>query len=1464
VILAVIATAYLVFRSQPVQTMLVRLTAEHFSRELKTVIRVGGFDLSIRNGLMINGILILDQKKDTLLKAAEISVRPGKFSLREKKLNINKIMIRDGIFQLLTHKGDSTINLQFILDYFASTDSTPADSSKSKPFSLTVSNLGLSGMHFRMQDGNETPVAEGMDYSNLDVSHIELDLRDISFDEMSIHAKIHHLAANERCGLNLHNLSGSFQVGSRFLKAKGLKIKTDRSDINLDFDFLYGDWNAYNDFLSSVVIRANFDSSALDMSDIGFFAPELTTMTDRFNISGSVKGTVNNLRARNLDLSFGKKTRFRGDVNMLGLPDFEETFMDFNVRELVTTREDIEQFRLPAAGPAITLPPVIQHAGNIRLSGKFTGFYNDFVATGILKSDIGTVVTDLALFRQKESNLIGYKGKVEARALDLGILTGSPGLFGSAKFIADVNGKGFTIDDAGLTMNVTVDSIRFNGYTYSSVNITGSLAEKLFKGSIETDDPNLALRFTGNIDMRDSIPAFDFLAEISQAQLFNLNLLQRDSINTFSSVLSAKIKGTNPDNLDGSFSMKHTNYQEGKGVISMDHLSLLTRQDTVGGKSYHLQSDFLDADLSGDFSFSAIIPSITNFVNRYLQSFNLTDTVLMQKLADNDQVLKYNIKIKQPDEITAVFLPFLKISPGSLIYGVYDDRKDVLAIKGEARSIKLNDFKLENWYLDAETRPDNLTINSGASSFYLENEENKDTTSLRMDSLLLLSDIHHDTILYNLSWIGNGQPSVIGGFLNFFNTPEIELKIRDFDVFLADKSWKIDPRNRIVFDSSSIGISDLLISSSDQYLKIYGAVSEDPADTISLIFNKLDISKADKLAGLDAINIDGILQGKLRLTNLYKELILLADLTIQKFRFNNELLGDATFSVRYDDQGKKIDVNSSIIYTGNIGTNVPFILGGTVSLKGKTPELNLKLALKNLNLKMFNPFVNDFMSGIAGLATGEVKILGNPQKPLITGKMQFMRTEFKINYMNVPWSFADVVTIDTSAFIFNKITLFDSLGHKAVLNGKITHNHFSDLALDLYAEMDDFAAYNTVKTRESLFFGKARASGTVSITGPVDNLKIDVKASNGGKTHITIPIDLTRSVNQADYIIFVDPDGDSLDIAKTPVPREVNNTGLSLDMALRVNDDAEVEVFFPEQLGNLKASGSGNLLMTMTPVTPFTLAGTYKLTKGYFLFQLKNYLRLPMSLMEGSSISWSGDPADANVFINAVYKTKAPLKGLTTDPSLEATRVPVESIIRIQGKLMNPEISFALKLPNVEESIKNQVFAVIDTTNPVVMAEQTFYLLVLNQFKPVVGTSTNMDMSSTAFSLVTNQLNSMISQLSTNVSVNMNYKPATSTTAQEFDVGISTQLFNDRLLIDGTFGMNNNVTTSTQTSTIVGDINIEYVLTKNRRWRVRAFNRTNTTTMLNNNAPYTQGVGIKYQRDFSTFRELFRPGKSKH
>jgi hypothetical protein len=181
------------------------------------------------------------------------------------------------------------------------------------------------------------------------------------------------------------------------------------------------------------------------------------------------------------------------------------------------------------------------------------------------------------------------------------------------------------------------------------------------------------------------------------------------------------------------------------------------------------------------------------------------------------------------------------------------------------------------------------------------------------------------------------------------------------------------------------------------------------------------------------------------------------------------------------------------------------------------------------------------------------------------------------------------------------------------------------------------------------------------------------------------------------------------------------------------------------------------------------------------------------------------------------------------------------------------------------------VFSKIDTINGSEMTQQIFNILVLNQFKSYKGNTVGgIDVGTTSMGLVMNQVNSLLSQVSNNVNIGLNYRPSSSTAGQETTIDFSTQLFNEKLLIDGLFGVNslNPTATAQKANTIVGDIKIEYLLTKNRRWRIRAFNRTNTIESSNGidilyYSPYTQGVGLTYQRDFARWADFFKSDKKK-
>ncbi|MBE0647272.1 MAG: translocation/assembly module TamB [Bacteroidales bacterium] len=1464
VLIALIMTVFLLLRDSRVQSFAAQLAADYLSTELGTTIRIGGIDLSIRNGVVIENILVKDNCDTTLFAARELGIKPIWLSLTGRNISVQKILISQGEFQLIKHQGDSLLNLVLLINHFASKDTVAKvpDTIPSAPFKISCNNLELEGIRFHYQDNSKSGAPDGMDYTNIDVRDINLDVSHIRIEGDSMNARINRLSARERSGINLHEFEGDVKVCDRYIEVDNLKLITDNSNLSLDFAFRYNGFIAFTDFLKRVTIEAEIQPSEFDMTDIGFFAPEVKTMTNRFQLQGKVAGTVSKFTAKNLEVEFGENTVFKGNIFAVGLPDVMATYVDMKINQFTSSATDIGSFRIPGDSGILAIPAMIDNLGLINVKGEFTGFVDDFISRAEIRTGIGAATTNLQL-KQPKGGLLDYKGELRITSFNLGALIDEKEVLGYVTLRANLDGKGTSLANADLLMQVHVDSALINGYTYKNVAINGSMIRKKFFGDVSVDDPNLELTFHGMADANDSVPVFNFSAVVGHAQLFNLHLLERDSTEIFSASIDADFKGSNIDNIDGTLSFHNISYWEGRNRAVIDSVMIKTNPDSSGLKAYEMRSDFADAEFTGEFTFSKLVPSVITFIQNYLASFEMRSDST-RKYHYSGQELNYHIAFKKSADVTAIFLPFLEISPGSYLEGSYSEAEKILSLKGRSPILHVRGMKMKDWYFDAETHIDNLSLQTGCDQMIMNQSKPTDSTYIQLDTLSLIASIRRDSILYKLNSSSGSNHSYFKGFLTFLEDGSVKIKLDELDLKLNNNNWSISKENYVIFDTALIVCHDITFSSGNQWLSLNGRIAHHDLDTLDLRFNGVDVSQLDYFLANPNIDLDGILSGSLKITDVYNQLSIFSDLKLDNFSFNKQHLGDAVFHVNYNRTEQKFDVLSEIIYTGNIGQNIPFSLTGSVFTTSPDPRFDFDLKLKNLNLKMLGPFVSSFMSKLSGLASGEVKISGTINEPVFQGKLNLMRTEFKINYLNVPYSLSDIIDIEPNKIAFNNIVLYDSLGNKAFLNGSVNHNYFKDIMLDLAITMDDFSAFKNTYAQNTTFYGNARASGSVVIKGPPDNISVGVTASTGSNTHVTIPISLTQSVGQVDYIVFKQSKEDSLEnIAETL--RNRSSSGLTLALDLNVSPDAQVEVLFPDQLGNIKATGSGSLSMGMTPITPFSLHGSYSINKGSFLFQMKNLIRMPFDIKEGSSISWSGDPADATISLSAIYKTKVPLAGLSSETSNIQGRIPVECIIRLNGKLMNPIMSFGMALPNAQENERALVFNSIDTNNTAEMTQQVLYILVMNQFKPVAGGSGgSVDVGGTSMAIVTNQINSWLSGMTQNLNIGVNYKPGSATSSQDIDMTVSTQLFNDRLLIDGTFGMSSyKNTTSAQASTIVGDINVEYILTKNRRWRIRAFNRTNTIDLLNNNAPYTQGVGISFQRDFYTWVELFKKSTDK-
>jgi hypothetical protein len=123
-------------------------------------------------------------------------------------------------------------------------------------------------------------------------------------------------------------------------------------------------------------------------------------------------------------MSIGSSTSFFGDFSLIGLPDINKTFIDVTANNLVTNYTDAVTF-VPALR-SVTVPD-IRKLGTITYNGNFTGFINDFVTFGTVRTALGTLSSDLNM-KLPENGPPVYSGKISTDNFNLGSFLKQPAI----------------------------------------------------------------------------------------------------------------------------------------------------------------------------------------------------------------------------------------------------------------------------------------------------------------------------------------------------------------------------------------------------------------------------------------------------------------------------------------------------------------------------------------------------------------------------------------------------------------------------------------------------------------------------------------------------------------------------------------------------------------------------------------------------------------------------------------------------------------------------------------------------------------------------------------------------------------------------------------------------------------------------------------------------------------------------
>lgn len=1459
VIIALLSSLVAAFRDVTLQTMVARSVAGVMSNKLNAEVKIRTFYITYDLGICIEDMVINDLYEYPMFKIGKLYAKVSP-TIDFDEIRIKDIYLQDILGSIVQYDGSGKLNAIELIDQLGSDEDKPETepASDGPNIRLKVDNMRLDNGHVvYWRQYKDKPEKLSMDYAHIDIDSIYGVFSDLEMRHDTVLGKVHTLRGIDRCGLVLNDGHGDVLFCEKSLDVKNLMLQTNESKVDLDLRFEYNNSSAYDEFVDSVWMKADIRESTLNLKDLRYFSWTLDKMPDKFVFTTYFEGKVCDFFVKDFDAYFGEDSHMKADIAFKGLPEFFDAYMDVNIYELNTTYDDLKNFAIPIESKTVPLPEEMAGIGKCVLKCDFEGYYEDFVTQFSLATEMGNLNADIYLNTTDNSE---YMFNIDIDSLDLTDALGMD-YETSASLAINMDGHGLEVKDTDFSANIDVRSLKIFGNEFNDFDILCDFGDKRLVTEMAVEHPYLGLDLAAAIDFRAKEPNYQIAAKLNDVDLVNLNLLELDSIMVVSSDVNLDFKGNNIDNITGSAEINNTSYFNGSHY-NMDKFTASV-SDIGGIKDVAINCDFFDFSGSGIIHPNTLIEAIKNTARSYIQLPALYGPEITKT---DKQEFSISLNLKDTRQISSLLMPNLYLSEGTSVTATYTTEYPYHGSTIEAPEIVFNDIKIKNLDIRNTAKYNEYVSNIFIEDIILRDTSEQYTNRLSLENVIINSRCADDSLNMKLIWDDDDVEDHNKAHFSFGFVPHPlsggKLRISSDEFVLNDTLWRVHPDCMIDFQKESISVDNLMLYTYTQSIAVNGNVPQHDSDTLMAVLNNVNLSVFDFLTVENDIDFDGIANGLVSLSGYEDNMTFAGNLEMDSLYLNKQEVGDVYVNTRWNDDDKSIYINAQI-FNDMFGKDYHEAVG----LKGyyyptlEDDKLKLDLDFDEFKLGTLSPFISNVVKRMSGTASGNVKIRGSIKEPEILGDVVLKKAGCTVNYLNTHFTFDDTITILKDKIVFKDIAVYDTLGNTARLNGAINHNHFNDFYFDLSIRCSNFLAFNIPMENASGFYGSAVADGVVNLKGPMDDIVMDIDVRTRKGTEIDVPLSSASSIHD-DFIVFVDNSKKEDTLVKYVPELMKDDSRYTININAAVNPDAEVNIFLPQNMGSISARGVGNLNLGVTN-NEFTMQGDYLIRGGSFDFVIQP-IKKTFILRNGGTIRWAGDPTDADINIVGVYRTKSSLSSLgavASDTTAITNNVNVDCIIRLSDKLMNPTLTFGIELPNVKDDTRTLVYSVIDTTNQAVMAQQVFSLLMLGSFSYAAESNVSRLGTTAGYGVITSQLSSWLSQISKDLDIGINYTPNDRVTNEEIEVALSTQLFDDRLTIEGNFGVIRGNKNTNNANNIVGDVDITFKLTN--RLSLKAYNHTNIKNnyfiySFENHSDFTQGVGISYSQSFDKISEIFK------
>ena len=1461
-VVALIALANVLLLSPPVQSWLCAKGEKALSEFLNTEVSIGSVSITPFNQVELKDVQVHDQQGSSLLTIDKLGAG---ISLKDLIADHRIVVTYGEIIGLNGHvtrpDKDSPTNVQFIIDAFK-----PKEDKPPKPFDVQVKTLVVRQSALTYDVLDQPHKQDRLDVNHLAVSNLRADVALPQLKNNDFDIRVKRLSFDEGSGLSLKRLSTDVHITDNALDIKDIKLQMPHSDIRLDdLHVEYSSLKNLGNELANMPLRVRTPGSTITPSDFAALAPQLKQFDNSLQITTTVVRDGRRIEVPELDLlsSDGALSlNARGGITLPTQGGYHS--LDLDRIDLDVKSAKMSQLMSLVPGLSAQAREVISRCGNITVDGELHNTPSKTSFNGKLGTSLGNADLNGTMAQQQGTNR--FTGHVKSDGLQLGTLLGKHDLLDQVAIDAQVDAllKG---GDVSGHLQGHIPFIDFKGTRYHDITADVDKQGNNFMGTLAMNDANGRVNIDGKALLDGPNSNYDLNIKTDGLNLARLGLSGKYPNHRLDATATASFWGNSLDNISGHVRLNDVSFLDGQGKGLQFNELQLNADNNGYDKVIDIESDHLNGFISGQYDFKTIVPTVKHMLSGAFPEYFGDYANYSHGGQPND--VRLNFVINPDDELHEMLKLPVKLAYRTIVEANLNESDTTFDLVVDAPLMVQGNKVIEQTRLLVEL--DSLT------NRVVLNAQSRYPAKNGMIDLNLDAGGQDNRIDANLSWRMPFEHDFHGnlnvsGLIDRSNDGGLkaDIDIHPSQLVFNDTIWQVE-KGHVGIDNGVVTVNNVAGGHGDQYIHINGKVSHDPDDELCLELNDVNLDYVFGTLAIDHVDFGGRATSKVYASDLMSgsPRLYTPSLFIKNITYNDACLGDFDIKAEFDNATKGILVEGGIAQPNGKYTS----LDGGIYIGDDS--LYIEFGADHANIAFLKPYMEAFTSDVQGEMSGKAILFGNFHTINLDGDIVADSIRFYLDYVNCYYTASDVpVHIVPDYIEFSDIPIHDREGHEAKLGGWLKHDAFHNPEFSFaITDARNFLSYDTNPSINPDWYGTIYGNGACFVDGGPGIVNIRVNMTSAPHSRFTLVMNDTEQADNYNFITFRDRDEaskppvieqvDTIDMIlsqlKQQVIQEVSEpSAYNIDLQGDITPDVALTVIMDPVGGDrIKATGNGHMRLTYNNQGELQTFGKYTLDKGTYNFTLQDVIIKDFTIRDGSSISFQGDPYAAVLDLEAVYSLNANIRDLdesfASDPDLNRTNVPVHALLRANGIISQPDISFDLEFPSLTTDAYHKVKSIISTDE--MMNRQIIYLLALNRFytpEYMGGTSSSQNefLTSVASSTIAGQLSNILGKMSDNLSIAPNVRTDRGDFSDvEVDVALSSQLLNNRLLLNGNFGYRDN-TYNTSNTNFIGDFDLEYLLNSKGTFRLKAYNHFNDQNYYLRNALTTQGVGIVWKHDF--------------